>query len=166
MFCEKCGKELNNESIVCPNCGCPTKNYFNNQSNKNVQVNYSNAPMQTIYSNRQIPVISKNEALELINKSINYSKIVFLNIIVAIISYFIMINTYDDLYPLIVIVNVIISIINLVFQILGIVGLNKAKKVKELSDFCNSALIKNIVSLAIPIVFCISLVIIACALAF
>ena len=27
MFCYKCGKEIDDEAIVCPNCGCATKNY-------------------------------------------------------------------------------------------------------------------------------------------
>lgn len=27
MFCSKCGKEINDEAIVCPNCGCATANY-------------------------------------------------------------------------------------------------------------------------------------------
>ncbi len=27
MFCEHCGKELTDEAIVCPNCGCATDNY-------------------------------------------------------------------------------------------------------------------------------------------
>ena len=27
MFCSKCGKEIDNEAVVCVHCGCPTKNY-------------------------------------------------------------------------------------------------------------------------------------------
>ena len=27
MFCSKCGKELNDEAVICTGCGCPTKNY-------------------------------------------------------------------------------------------------------------------------------------------
>ncbi len=27
MFCQKCGKEINNEAVVCPECGCPTNNF-------------------------------------------------------------------------------------------------------------------------------------------
>lgn len=27
MYCEHCGKELADEAIVCPNCGCATDNY-------------------------------------------------------------------------------------------------------------------------------------------
>lgn len=32
MFCSKCGKELFDEAVVCPNCGCPTSNYVENQN--------------------------------------------------------------------------------------------------------------------------------------
>jgi len=24
-YCEKCGSELMDEAVICPNCGCPTK---------------------------------------------------------------------------------------------------------------------------------------------
>lgn len=27
MFCYKCGKQIDDEAIVCPHCGCATKNY-------------------------------------------------------------------------------------------------------------------------------------------
>ncbi len=27
MFCSKCGKEIMDEAVVCPNCGCATQNY-------------------------------------------------------------------------------------------------------------------------------------------
>ena len=27
MFCSKCGKEIDNDAIVCMHCGCPTQNY-------------------------------------------------------------------------------------------------------------------------------------------
>ncbi len=29
MFCKKCGKELDDEAIFCPNCGVATDNYKN-----------------------------------------------------------------------------------------------------------------------------------------
>lgn len=32
MFCSKCGKEINNEAIVCIHCGCAVKN--NKQTNQ------------------------------------------------------------------------------------------------------------------------------------
>lgn len=33
MFCSKCGKEIEDQAIICPGCGCPTENY-----NKSVAV--------------------------------------------------------------------------------------------------------------------------------
>lgn len=27
MFCKKCGKEIDDSAIVCPDCGCATDNY-------------------------------------------------------------------------------------------------------------------------------------------
>lgn len=27
MFCSKCGNRINDEAVICPNCGCPTQNY-------------------------------------------------------------------------------------------------------------------------------------------
>ena len=30
MFCSKCGKEINNEAVVCVHCGCATANYQQN----------------------------------------------------------------------------------------------------------------------------------------
>lgn len=28
MFCVKCGKEIRNDAITCPHCGCLTDNYY------------------------------------------------------------------------------------------------------------------------------------------
>lgn len=27
MYCYKCGKEIDDEAVVCPGCGCATRNY-------------------------------------------------------------------------------------------------------------------------------------------
>lgn len=27
MFCTNCGKEINEQAVICPNCGVPTANY-------------------------------------------------------------------------------------------------------------------------------------------
>lgn len=36
-FCSKCGKELFDEAVVCPKCGCATENKKQNkQTNKNI----------------------------------------------------------------------------------------------------------------------------------
>ena len=37
MFCTKCGKEIMDEAVICPNCGCPIEITFN----KNVKIKLS-----------------------------------------------------------------------------------------------------------------------------
>lgn len=32
MFCEKCGKEIHDEAVICPGCGVPTSNYSKHQA--------------------------------------------------------------------------------------------------------------------------------------
>ena len=27
MFCSKCGTQINDEAVICPNCGCKTENF-------------------------------------------------------------------------------------------------------------------------------------------
>ena len=36
MFCEKCGKEVNNEAVVCVHCGCSLKSTVDNTEASNV----------------------------------------------------------------------------------------------------------------------------------
>ncbi len=31
MYCSKCGNEINDEAIVCTNCGCATANYVSSK---------------------------------------------------------------------------------------------------------------------------------------
>ena len=33
MFCSKCGEEINDQAVICPKCGCATKNYISNEIN-------------------------------------------------------------------------------------------------------------------------------------
>ena len=53
MFCSSCGKEINNEAVVCPYCGAQTANaqQIPQQPNYNVQQNYG-APQQNPYMNQ------------------------------------------------------------------------------------------------------------------
>lgn len=37
MFCNKCGKEIDDEALICPHCGCGTVNYVRNQAKAEVQ---------------------------------------------------------------------------------------------------------------------------------
>lgn len=32
MFCKKCGKEINDDALICPNCGAGTDNYASQQT--------------------------------------------------------------------------------------------------------------------------------------
>ncbi|MDE6470832.1 MAG: zinc ribbon domain-containing protein [Eubacterium sp.] len=40
MFCSKCGNEINDEALICPNCGCKTENFILPDNNPN----YSTVP--------------------------------------------------------------------------------------------------------------------------
>ncbi len=35
MFCSKCGNEINDEALICPNCGCKTENFISPNNNLN-----------------------------------------------------------------------------------------------------------------------------------
>lgn len=51
MFCSKCGSQINDEAVICPDCGCPTSNYSNSpqpnqitqHTSKAVNVQYNNS---------------------------------------------------------------------------------------------------------------------------
>ncbi len=45
MYCFKCGKEIMDEAVICPNCGCPTSNFQNSNSNSTVVGNSSEYPI-------------------------------------------------------------------------------------------------------------------------
>ena len=36
-FCETCGKEMNDNAVVCPACGCPTSKYYQGQPKSPLQ---------------------------------------------------------------------------------------------------------------------------------
>lgn len=35
MFCSKCGTQINDEAVICPNCGCKTENFGLPKTNSN-----------------------------------------------------------------------------------------------------------------------------------
>ena len=37
MYCNKCGKEISDEALICPYCGCGTVNYVRDQAKSAVQ---------------------------------------------------------------------------------------------------------------------------------
>lgn len=43
MYCSKCGKEIDNEAVVCPMCGVATQNFNDRQQNQQPQVVINNA---------------------------------------------------------------------------------------------------------------------------
>lgn len=43
MFCSKCGKEINDDAVVCINCGCPTANFQQDSKNKDTPIIINNA---------------------------------------------------------------------------------------------------------------------------
>lgn len=51
MFCSKCGKEIMDEAVVCPNCGCVTNNYApkaNDYSNDYIAISEFSRKANTI----------------------------------------------------------------------------------------------------------------------
>lgn len=40
MYCSKCGAQIDDEAIVCPKCGCPTKNYNQAQTQPQQETQY------------------------------------------------------------------------------------------------------------------------------
>ena len=48
MFCQKCGKEIDDAAVVCPNCGVPTENYHKEQQQPNVVINNSNSNVNSV----------------------------------------------------------------------------------------------------------------------
>ena len=42
MFCSKCGKEIDNEAVICVHCGCPTQNYRANAQAKDQPIIINN----------------------------------------------------------------------------------------------------------------------------
>lgn len=37
MYCSKCGKEIDDEALICPHCGCGTVNYVRDQAKASAQ---------------------------------------------------------------------------------------------------------------------------------
>ena len=42
MFCSKCGKEINDEAVVCIHCGCSTTNYEQKAKEKELPIIINN----------------------------------------------------------------------------------------------------------------------------
>lgn len=57
MFCHKCGKEIDNDAVVCVHCGSETKN-LNNTKDKSI-----NIVNQTSSSSTSVVKVKKNHNL-------------------------------------------------------------------------------------------------------
>ena len=44
MYCNKCGKEIDDEALICPYCGCGTVNYIRDQAKAEARVQVQAAP--------------------------------------------------------------------------------------------------------------------------
>ena len=44
MYCNKCGKEIDDEALICPHCGCGTVNYIRDQAKAEARVQVQSAP--------------------------------------------------------------------------------------------------------------------------
>ena len=42
MFCSKCGKEIDNEAVICVHCGCPTSNFEKSKKEKDQPIIINN----------------------------------------------------------------------------------------------------------------------------
>lgn len=43
MYCSKCGKEIDDEAVVCVHCGVPTSNYNKTNEPQNIVINNINS---------------------------------------------------------------------------------------------------------------------------
>ena len=59
MFCYKCGKEIDNDAIICVHCGCPTPNYKDNKQSKDQPIIISNN--NTVSSSASAAVAAGNK---------------------------------------------------------------------------------------------------------
>lgn len=52
-YCSKCGKELMDEALICPGCGCPTSLYYQQQQQQNQQ-SYEQPAQNTVQATTNI----------------------------------------------------------------------------------------------------------------
>lgn len=105
MFCEKCGKDLFDEAVVCPNCGCVTKNYVKTQENHNILQNNN-------YSHSHKPTMSDEEASHFIDKEAEkVKKLTYSEFIITFPFIGKLLEMPDDYYPFLFILPAIVVII-------------------------------------------------------
>ncbi len=59
MFCHKCGKEIDNDAVVCVYCGVETKN----MTNKNTPINIVNQSSSSASSSATSKVVVRRHSL-------------------------------------------------------------------------------------------------------
>lgn len=100
MYCTKCGKELLDEAVICPECGCPTSNYNNaTNSDYNSENHMPDAPLTDVEEAKGI-VSTVKEKLK------KYRIIVLLEGFFAMASPIIARRIVDDFYPLLLIIPI------------------------------------------------------------
>lgn len=151
MFCSKCGKQIMNEAVICPKCGCPTPNY-----------------QQTMYHrlNPQKPTISVSEAEMKLDKALANTKIVLLPVILFLIALFAIQTIVDDYFPLVVIPVVVSSIITIIVNIISIANISSVGKIASLNQKKNDIVIKHVVVGIAAIIMAVSIIVIAVVKAF
>ena len=56
MFCNKCGKEIADEALICPYCGCGTVNYVRDQAKAEARASVQAAP-QPLQKKRSVALL-------------------------------------------------------------------------------------------------------------
>lgn len=54
MYCHKCGKEIDNDSVVCIHCGVETKNLNKNNNDKSINIVNQSASTSTATARTRI----------------------------------------------------------------------------------------------------------------
>ena len=89
MFCEKCGKELFDECLICPNCGTNTRNF-----------NAKEVKLNTPTTSNTFPKIDNEEAYNIVKKTESkikkYGYLSFLELTPLL---GIMLDMADDYFP-------------------------------------------------------------------
>ena len=69
-YCNKCGRELDDEAVICPGCGClapkkqaTSRSYYANEQSEEQYDNSTNHYMENSYANTYAPYTEKKKSL-------------------------------------------------------------------------------------------------------
>lgn len=133
MFCSKCGKEIDDEAVICPNCGVPTANYSSNINSVKTQKENT---------------LTENQLNQILTQSENECKIArIITIISGVICFLLISVLYDDLYPLVVGLSFVTTIVTVVLNAKSLSNLKTLNKtgVDDLKKHHITILIASIV---------------------